>query len=173
MLESVNRVVEVRRAGLHDWEAVRAVRLSALADAPYAFASTLAHEADFDSREWRRSVAEGDWFLAWLGDEPVGIAAGLTKDDLPGERHLVAMWVAAAHRGSTTATRLVEAVCDWARAEGAGAVTLWVADGNPRARRFYERLGFRSTGRRQPLPSAPEVGEEQLRRALGVSVRRR
>jgi GNAT superfamily N-acetyltransferase len=165
MLVTVGRVIEVRRAALHDWEAVRATRLSALADAPYAFASTLAREAAFDSREWRRMVGERDWFLAWFGDQPVGIAAGVAHE-LPEERHLVAMWVAAAHRGSTAATQLVEAVCDWARAQGAGAVTLWVADGNLRARRFYERLGFRSTGRRQPLPSAPEVGEEQLRREL-------
>jgi len=173
MLVSVGAVIEVRRAGLHDWEAVRATRLSALADAPYAFASTLAREAAFDSHVWRRIVEEGDWFLAWLCGQPVGIAAGLAEDDLPAEGHLIAMWVAAAHRGSTAATQLVEAVCDWAQGEGARAVTLWVADGNPRARRFYERLGFRSTGRRQPLPSAPEVGEEQLRRELGVSVRRR
>lgn len=167
MLASVGRVIEVRRAGLDDWTAVRRTRLTALADAPYAFASTLAREAALHSRDWRRLVGEGDWFLAWVGDRPVGIAAGVAGDDLPGERHLVAMWVDAAHRGSTAATQLVEAVCDWARAQGAGAVTLWVADGNLRARRFYERLGFRSTGRRQPLPSAPEVGEEQLRRELG------
>jgi RimJ/RimL family protein N-acetyltransferase len=166
MLVAVGRVVEVRRAALDDWEAVRATRLRALADAPYAFASTLAREAAFDSREWRRMVGGGDWFLAWVGDQPIGIAAGVADDHLPEERHLVAMWVSAAHRGSTAATQLVEAVCDWARAQGAGAVTLWVADGNLRARRFYERLGFRSTGRRQPLPSAPEVGEEQLRREL-------
>jgi GNAT superfamily N-acetyltransferase len=170
MLVSVDRMIEVRRAGLDDWAAVRDSRLTALADAPYAFASTFAREAALDSSDWRRRVGEGAWFLAWLGDQPVGVAAGVAEDDLPGERHLVAMWVAAAHRGSSAAAQLVEAVCDWARGQGAGAVTLWVADGNPRARRFYERLGFRPTGRRQPLPSAPEVGEEQLRRELGQVV---
>ena len=166
MLAGVGRVIVVRRAELRDWEAVRDTRLSALADAPYAFASTLAREAAVDSREWRRMVGGGDWFIAWFGDQPVGIAAGVADDGVPEERHLVAMWVAAAHRGSTAATQLVEAVSEWARAQGAGAVTLWVADGNLRARRFYERLGFRSTVRRQPLPSAPEVGEEQLRLEL-------
>jgi ribosomal protein S18 acetylase RimI-like enzyme len=46
------------------------------------------------------------------------------------------------------------------------AVTLWIADGNARARRLYERLGFVSTGRRQSLPSDPSVGEEELIRRL-------
>ena len=49
---------------------------------------------------------------------------------------------------------------------GAGTVALWVADGNDRARRCYERLGFVPTGVRQPLPSDPAVGEELLRRSL-------
>jgi ribosomal protein S18 acetylase RimI-like enzyme len=74
----------------------------------------------------------------------------------------VAMWVDPAHRGSDAATRLVEAVCRWADDDGGRVVSLWVADGNDRARRFYERLGFTGTGERQPLPSAPEVGEERF-----------
>lgn len=44
----------------------------------------------------------------------------------------------------------------------------WVSDSSPRARRFYERLGFRTTGQRGSLPSAPEIGEELLQRYLGV-----
>lgn len=39
-------------------------------------------------------------------------------------------------------------------------------DGNPRARSFYERVGFSPTGQRQPLPSAPEIGEELLQRRV-------
>ena len=96
----------------------------------------------------------------------MGVAAGVAEDGLPDERHLVAMWVETGQRGTTVGAKLVEAVCQWALSEGAGALTLWVADGNERARQFYERLGFRPTGERQPLPSAPEVGEERLRRPL-------
>jgi hypothetical protein len=43
---------------------------------------------------------------------------------------------------------------------------LWVADGNTAAMRAYERAGFVPTGRRQPLPSDPAVGEEQWALAL-------
>jgi RimJ/RimL family protein N-acetyltransferase len=41
---------------------------------------------------------------------------------------------------------LVEAVVDWARTEGASVVRLQVMEDNRRARRFYERNGFRLTG---------------------------
>lgn len=119
-------------------------------------------------RSGQRRVRSGNWFLAWLGRQPVGIVAGVRATDRPDERHLVALWVVVDQRGTSVATELVEAVCGWARLQGARLVTLWVADGNPRARRFYERLGFRSTGHRQALPSAPEVGEELRQRAVGT-----
>lgn len=157
-------VVEVHRAGAEQWQIVKQARLSALADAPRAFGSTLAREVAFDDEVWRRRVGAGDWFLAWDGHEVVGMAAGITEEAHPTERHLVGMWVRADHRGGAAACSIVEAVCGWAWAQGAEAVSLWVADGNDRARRFYERLGFTSTGQRQPLPSAPDVGEERLRR---------
>lgn len=164
----MGEVVEVRRAEAGDWQAVRLTRLRALADSPFAFASTLEREMRFDDQQWQRRVGSGNWFLAWLGQQPVGIVAGVHASDRPDERHLVAMWVAVDQRGSSVATELVEAVCAWARLHGARLVTLWVADGNPRARRFYERLGFRSSGHRQALPSAPEVGEELMERPLGI-----
>lgn len=166
MLGRVVIGVEVRPAGVQDWQAVRGIRLTALADSPTAFGSTLSRERAFDEHEWRRRVEGGNWFLAWRNGEAVGVVAGFRENDLPDERHLVAMWVAPEHRGTTVAAQLVEAVCAWAQRQHARSVTLWVADGNPRARRCYERLGFRSTLERQPLPSAPEIGEERMRRPV-------
>jgi GNAT superfamily N-acetyltransferase len=166
-------VIEVRRAVPDEWDVVREVRLRALADAPYAFASTLERELAFDEQEWRRRIGGGPWFLASDAarddGRAVGVVAGYTEDGATDERHLVAMWVEPERRGSTAGAELVEAVCRWAGDEGATALTLWLADGNPRARRFYERLGFATTGRRQPLPSAPDVDEELLRRSLPTS----
>jgi ribosomal protein S18 acetylase RimI-like enzyme len=157
-------VIEVRRADVAEWEVVRDVRLRALADSPSAFASTLAREQAFEKEDWLRRIEPGPSFLAWADARAVGCAAGFAES--AGEWHLVAMWVEPAHRGTPAAAELVEAVCRSARADGAGAVRLWVADGNPRARRFYERLGFVPTGERQPLPSDPAVGEELMRREL-------
>lgn len=51
---------------------------------------------------------------------------------------------------------LVAAVVAWARTEGAARIGLWVPEDSPAARRFYERQGFRMTGRRRPFPGGPE-----------------
>lgn len=164
-------VLVVRRTTVQDWRAVRSTRLTALADAPLAFGSTLARELPLDDLEWQRRVREGTWFLAWSGTQPVGVVAGVGVSDRSDERHVVGMWVAADHRGTPVAVQLVEAVVDWARRQGAVRVGLWVADGNARARRFYERIGFVPIGQRQPLPSAPELGEELLQRPLHAPTR--
>jgi len=149
-----------------EWAVLRDVRLRALADAPHAFASTSAREEAFDEREWRARIDRGPWWLARIDGVPVGLVAAYRTDDEPSVTHLVSLWVERAFRGSAAATALVEAVCAWAAGRGARAVTLWVADGNDRARRFYARLGFTGTGERQPLPSAPDVGEERLQLPL-------
>ena len=41
--------------------------------------------------------------------------------------------------------------------DGAVEATLWVAEGNERARRFFVRYGFGPTGQRQPLWAQPGV----------------
>ena len=120
----------------------------------------------FDEHEWRRRIQAGPWWLARDGDTVVGLVAGYRTEGDGDVRHLVSMWVHPAARGSGTAARLVEAVCAWAAGDGGRVLSLWVADGNDRARRLYERLGFTATGERQPLPSDPRVGEERLERRL-------
>lgn len=104
-------VAQVWRAGLDDWPAVRAVRLTALGDARAALGSTLPRELAFDEAEWQRRVGGGNWFLAELRGEPVGVVAGTGEDERDDARHLVAMWVAPEHRGTGVGVGLVEAVC--------------------------------------------------------------
>jgi hypothetical protein len=46
---------------------------------------------------------------------------------------------------------------------GVRRITLWVADASARARAFYRRSGFRSTGRRQLVrPEEPDHWEAEL-----------
>ena len=154
----------VEHLGPDDWQELREVRLAALTDAPLAFASTYAREAAFDEAQWRAWLAGSAWWVARdAGGRVVGVVALIREG--PREDHVVGMWVAPQQRGSTTAAALLETAVAAVRPE-ADAVVLWVADGNPGARRFYERAGFTGTGERQPLPSAPEIGEEKLRLRL-------
>jgi GNAT superfamily N-acetyltransferase len=149
----------IRRLGAEDWALLRTLRLRSLAESPEAFGSTYAREAAFDEGEWRDRAASNGWFVATddaTAGNPIGIVAGYHDPEAPlGQRHLVAMWVAPASRGSGVGAPLVEAVLAWAAADGASEVTLGVADGNDRARALYVKCGFTPTGEKFPLHSDP------------------
>lgn len=155
----------IRRVTPDDWQMLKATRLEALTDAPHAFGSTRAEEVQLDEMEWRRRAGTMAWFIALQDYQPVGIVAGGRFSDHPA-RDLIAMWTRENARGSGVAAELVGAVINWGREEQASELLLWVAYGNDRARRFYERLGFESTGNRKQLRSNPEIGEDELRFSL-------
>lgn len=158
--------VEIHRATLADLAEVRAVRLRALQDAPYAFASTYEREAAFDDSAWAGRLTSGSaTFLARMGDRTVGTSTGLPLSD--GAVELVGMWVDPSARGSGVAAELVGAVHAWAATRAAEQLRLWVVDGNERALRFYQRMGFVLTGERQPLPANPAVQELGMVRSIG------
>jgi len=151
---------DVRLLRADDWMKLRAARLAALAEAPYAFSSTLSREQEFTEQTWRERAGSGRTFAAWEGDTILGLATGLPED---GQWHLVGMWVSPKIRGTGAADRLVVAVCELARQSGFTSVTLWVTEVNDRARAFYRRLGFTPTGARQLVrPDEPENWEEEL-----------
>jgi ribosomal protein S18 acetylase RimI-like enzyme len=165
--------MEAWQAQAGDWEALRQLRLRALADAPDAFASTLEEEVAFPDEVWRRRAEGGPEsanFIAREGGVDVGLAAVFAEPDVPGRMHLVSMWVDPRYRRRGVARALVDQAVRWAAERRAREVILGVADQNTAARRLYERLGFRPTGERQPLPSNPARTESLLRLPLEGSV---
>jgi ribosomal protein S18 acetylase RimI-like enzyme len=156
----------VRRLVADDWAQARAARLAALAEAPYAFSSTLERELAFTEDVWRSRADSGRTFGAFDGPVIVGLATGLPPDGGAGDGQawqLVGMWVAPQWRGTGVADRLVRAVCELARQSGAASVSLDVTEMNDRALAFYRRLGFAPTGRRQLVrPDDPGHWEAQL-----------
>jgi GNAT superfamily N-acetyltransferase len=166
----------IRRVEPDDWATLREARLAALADAPYAFGSTLAREEGLAEADWRRRITRSAYFMAWRDGQRAGIAAGISEqaaraagadDAQPGTAHLVSMWVDPVARGRGVADALVQAVCRWAHDDGAERVQLWVTDVNGRARAFYRKMGFASSGRRQLVrPQEPDHWEEELARPL-------
>jgi ribosomal protein S18 acetylase RimI-like enzyme len=175
-------VTPVRRLTESDWAALRATRLAALAEAPYAFASTLEREQAFTEDTWRQRVGPAS-IAANFGADPatpavsgnghpaplLGLAALLREPTVaaPESWQLVSMWVSPQVRGQGLADRLITAVCDQARAEGAAEIGLWVTLTNPRARAFYLRAGFQPTGERMLVrPEEPDHWEERMIRPL-------
>ena len=164
--------MEARQAQGADWEALRQLRLRALADAPDAFASTLEAEVAFPAEVWRQRAEGGPAaanFIARQGGLDIGLAAVFAEPDAPGRMHLVSMWVDPGYRRRGVARALVGQVVRWAADRRAHEVVLWVADHNTAARRLYEQIGFRPTGRRQPLPSNLALTESQLHLPLCTS----
>ncbi|WP_437783667.1 N-acetyltransferase family protein [Sorangium sp. So ce1097] len=133
--------------------------------------STQAREAS-----WRRILTHGaaTGARAWIldtGDAALGFAsAGPTRDedDDPadvGELYTIYLLPAAWGRGLGAAL-LDTAQADLARRRHR-AMTIWVLEGNTRARRFYELSGFgRDGARRRARVGAGTLPEVRYRRAL-------
>jgi GNAT superfamily N-acetyltransferase len=109
--------MEARQAQGADWEALRQLRLRALADAPDAFASTLEAEVAFPAEVWRQRAEGGPAaanFIARQGGLDIGLAAVFAEPDAPGRMHLVSMWVDPGYRRRGVARALVGQVVRWA-----------------------------------------------------------
>jgi len=151
----------VRALAPDDWEVLRELRYAALTDAPHAFGSTLARERTFTEDVWRQFTTH--MAVALLAEEPVGLVGCVVID---GDAELVSMWVAPEARRIGTGRALV----DWARGHAAELgfkeITLWVADGNDDAARFYEECGFVPSGRRAPFLRDPTAFRMQMTRRV-------
>jgi ribosomal protein S18 acetylase RimI-like enzyme len=164
----MDRMTELRVAGPDDWQALRDIRLDALREAPYAFASTYDREVAFPDQTWQERTRAGNNVLAFvpeLGGGPVGLVASI--EEAPGQLGLVSMWVRPQARGRHVGSALVEAVVEVARTRQLPRVRLWVTESNKAGRRLYERCGFTPTGERQPLPSDPALMELAMAREVG------
>jgi GNAT superfamily N-acetyltransferase len=169
--EAAVDAVEIRRVRAEEGALLRALRLSALADSPHAFASTLAEEQALSEREWAAraaAAASGSAEAVILALGPaghrLGMAGGRVRE--PGVISLWGMWVDPAARGGRLGARLVDAVGDWARTVGAHTFRLGVMDDAPAAVGFYERVGFTRLQGRRPLTRDPSRTWHQMVRSL-------
>ena len=154
--------MRVDRLTEDDWERLRDIRLQALGTDPDAFGSSLDRETGFKESHWRMRLRASPSFLAMADGEPAGLVGAILEPAAPlGERHLISLWVTPKRRGTGVAEALVAAVEDWARQDGATALSTWVVEGNEQAKRLYERCGFVATDVRVPLPRDPNRVEER------------
>jgi len=161
----------VRRAVPGDEAIVRSLRLQALSDSPDDFDSTLKRESAWMTSNWRELLSHGATFILAQSDGPKGIAAGIPNRDDRASIFLVLMWLHPGLRGSGAADALVASVIVWAEEQGTAEVWLHVVKRNGRARRFYERNGFRRTGQ-EVIRERDGVVELEMRRSVGGRARR-
>ena len=94
------------------------------------------------------SSAHSCLYVAELAGEIVGFLSGEIREGSPAFSPktwaaVEDIYVTQAHRSQGLGRALVEACAEWARDKGADGVSLQVAAGNKRARKFYDDLGFR------------------------------
>ena len=159
----------IRPVRADEWREVRALRLSALqdADAAIAFldsyddaasrpdefwqqrtaAASIEAGADAVARQFVAVTAEG----AWVGTLAVLVERAGERDFEGVEIRrpaggIVGVYVDPEFRGRGVIQPLFDAALDWVRERGLDYARLYVHSDNSRARRAYERAGFRPTG---------------------------
>jgi GNAT superfamily N-acetyltransferase len=117
-------VISIRRIRSEDFALARALRLRALKSDPLSFGSSYEREVVRDEAFWRESArrhAESDQcalFIAFRGEDPVGLVRGGKDESREGIFFVHAMWVAPEVRRSGVARQLMAAVEQWIAAHG-------------------------------------------------------
>ncbi|MEZ5402122.1 MAG: GNAT family N-acetyltransferase [Bryobacteraceae bacterium] len=157
--------VTIRQLSSVDAENYWRFRLEALLDSPLAFASDAEqHRTDGVALTAERLGHPRNWTLgAFVDGQLAGTMTMLieTRVKTAHKAMLVGVYVAPGHRGTGLARELLEATIARARATppiGQVLLAVTVAD-PPRARRFYERAGFRTYG---VEPRALRIGDEYV-----------
>jgi ribosomal protein S18 acetylase RimI-like enzyme len=164
-------MIAIEPITLENLATFKAIRLRALEDTPSAFASTYARESRMSDEEWMSRVERwsgecGIGFLAFDEDMACGIAGAYLEPNDRLRAQLISMWTAPTHRESGVGRMLVNEVAAWARRRGAEVLQLMVTSRNDAAMRFYERLGFKRTGRTEPYPNDAALVEYEMARPL-------
>ncbi|MCK1794888.1 GNAT family N-acetyltransferase [Streptomyces sp. XM4193] len=143
-------VTTVRTLTVDDWPVWRELRLAALAEAPYAFGTTLAQwqgEGDRPDRWRARLATPGSHHVTAVAEDGVrvGMAAGMPTDS-PGTVELMSLWVGPRARGTGTGELLIAEIERWSRQQGAHTLRLAVLPANSAALGLYRRAGFANSG---------------------------
>lgn len=164
--------VLVRRLLAHEWQAYRAIRLRALAQAPEAFGSTLAREEELPDETWAARVAKSAVsgidcaLVAEQGGAFVGLLWAKVDAQDAGRVNLFQMWVAPPWRGRGVAASLLMDALGWARMRGTRVVHLGVNSENAGALRLYERAGFQPIGEPYLMREGAPHMEQEMRLIL-------
>ena len=135
----------------------------ALTDAPDAFGTTLEEAEARAPESWDDQLTQLATFVATASGCDMGLVRGAPPDHLTDTGYLLSMWVAPEARRQGIGSALVDAVVDWARAQGLSYLLLDVAERNAPAMALYLQKGFVPNGAFGTLPPPREhIREIQL-----------
>ncbi|KAL7940413.1 acyl-CoA N-acyltransferase [Trichoderma barbatum] len=140
-------MIELRTLSADDWEAWRAVRLAALANAPDAFGSGFNDWVNATEAQWRNRLSIPDAIDLVVhevddtgGERAVGMATGVPTGH--GGAEIISMWVDPSFRGRGLASSLIGKIANWAVRSGFSELRLVVRPDNATARSVYQRNSF-------------------------------
>jgi GNAT superfamily N-acetyltransferase len=168
--------MEVRPLRAGEVEEIRALRLRAVADAPFAFSSSHERELRRPDDFWQHLARQSDealtgvTYVAVHGDQWVGMAGVFITDNEPNTGQIWGTWVDPASRRAGIGHQLMESIRAWAVTRGLRHLRLSVTDSerSAPARRLYAALGFQSTGDQEPLDSDPSLRADVMTLALSA-----
>ena len=152
-------MITIRRIAASDADLFKDVRLRALKDSPDAFGSTYETAVTRSDASWQEQTTQSsggnlrNTLLAFNQDLCIGLAA-LYREPYSSEGEVLQMWIEPEYRGTgAAAARLVSDLLVWASEVGLSTVSLTVTTTNEQAIRFYEKCGFRQTGKQVDVDS--------------------
>lgn len=145
-------MLRLRPASLNDVPALARVHVASWRAAyrglmPDSVLDGLSEEAFADNWRQRLTQMPRSTMVAVAAEEVIGFAAAGPSRDADAvplkTGELYALYLHPERWGTGTAHRLWSGMHQWLVVEELAVVTLWVLEGNARARAFYERVGFR------------------------------
>ncbi len=139
----------VRRGDINDLELVLAIqREASLAGLAEVFPPDRFPYPDHEVREDLRKQLEDSRYIVLIDEDDRGFT-------VVGDGWLQRLYVLEHAWGNGVAEALHSAALEALREQGAASASLWCLAENPRARRFYEKQGWRLNGDERVVPFPP------------------
>ena len=157
----------IERLTTGDGERLRVIRLRSLRDSPDAFATTFEEAEALAPETWNRQLEHLATFVASAPGADLGMVRAMRDEQSQETAYVISMWVAPEARCQGIGSALLDAVVQWARAQGLTRLLLDVTEANAPAIALYTRKGFVRTGASGVLPPPRNhVREIQLAMSL-------
>ena len=146
-------MIEIKTLSPDQWGLYKSVRCAALADAPYAYSSTLDDALRRSDEDWQRltrqyaSDPKSITYFAFVDQVPCGMSACVLDGS---EAEMFAVWVDPAQRRKGVGSELIEFARAWSELQGARKLKVGVFDDNSGALALYRSAGFEDLGAIKP-----------------------
>lgn len=141
-----------------DLNRIKKIRLLALKEAPFAFGTKYAEALAWSDQTWREKFAKTTWFIGSKNGKDIACLS-VDEDDRFADAKcwLGGFWIKPEFRGTELIKVMVEATEELCRQRGWIKQGLGVYEGNLRAIKAYEKLGFVRHNTTLPSRSNPNL----------------